>query len=255
MIKEGVWVVGDGRSIRSFIDRWVLEAQGYIVRPVETTSPQPELNVGDWIDQDTCRWNETAVREAMRDRDVDVFLLLHIPWDRRKNVMKWPRTRNGKVTVRSAYHSITCTKQGSGETNNSEGLNMWAAIWKTYVWPKVQVFMWELAANVLVVRSNLARMGIQLNPTCPSCEDIETREHVILGCWARQVWAGLQGMELRAQVPGSLEVWLGNQLTTPGASKEVIECDQTKCMITRFIWKSRCRLIYENKVPNPMVII
>lgn len=59
---------------------------------------------------------------------------------------------------------------------------MWSEIWKVKMLPKIKVWGWKLAANAVVVRENLSQRGVQTILTCPLSDQVETQEHLIMGC-------------------------------------------------------------------------
>lgn len=76
-----------------------------------------------------------------------------------EDIFRWPCTPDGRIMVRSAYHAIK-NANTSAETNEAmlitnTSSNIWSAIWRAKVWPKVQVFMWRLVTNLVAVKSNL----------------------------------------------------------------------------------------------------
>lgn len=86
---------------------------------------------------------------------------------------------------------------------------LWTAIWKSKVVPKIKNFAWKLVSKAIVVRDNLGRRGLQILECCPLCLCVETVDHLILDCdWAKVVWTELLG---RSDIRGgcaSVNQWL-----------------------------------------------
>lgn len=130
-------------------------------------------------------------------------------------------------------------------------------IWKAKVWPKVKVFMWKFASNALVVRSNLERMGAPTSPVCLTCVEVETREHVLMGCrWTSEVWEGVLGIQMNVVHNDSLTPWmLGGNIPSFVRGTETNRTWEL-CMYTCwFIWKGMCKMAFENKSPNLILMI
>lgn len=104
--QTGVWTVGGGRSIRPFQDQWIAGTQGPGVRARPHFQQEPNTYVVDWIDSATKSWREDLVREAVHPDDVEIVLQQDIPMIQHSDILRWPHTRSGKMSVRTAYHSI-----------------------------------------------------------------------------------------------------------------------------------------------------
>lgn len=104
----------------------------------------------------------------------------------RGDELRWTFERGGKVTSRSTYHFILFQQRvlESREEAHEDGSMqyMWTTIWKVRILPKIKVFGWKLTAKALAVRESLSRRGVQIPSTCPMCDQVETQEHLILGC-------------------------------------------------------------------------
>lgn len=96
-------------------------------------------------------------------------------------------------------------------------------------------------------------MNIDLG--CPICGQVETRDHVVLGCaWTEPIWAATQGVSQTEPTTGTIE-WLdkcraiGNEL---GAAQR----RHWDCMITTWhIWKARYKAEFEGAQSNLIGIL
>lgn len=58
-----------------------------------------------------------------------------------------------------------------------------AWIWHLSIHPRVRLFIWKLAWNVLPTCSLLSRRGMSISPMCPVCGiEEETMDHAIFLC-------------------------------------------------------------------------
>lgn len=106
-------------------------------------------------------WKEGDVRAVVFEEDVDAILNIIIPINGRDDMFRWPHTKDGKLSVRSAYYHI---QDGGGltqgNTNNQPVMgstSLWMTIWSTKVWLKIKAFVWRLATNTLETKDNLVR--------------------------------------------------------------------------------------------------
>lgn len=108
VIKEdGVWSMGNGRSIQAFRDRWVLSALANRIEPcIVNNNQQEEVRVEAWIDHDQSRWNEQRVRAAISPRNADEVLQIPLPTRPREDKLRWPFMKDDMVSIKSTYHRL-----------------------------------------------------------------------------------------------------------------------------------------------------
>lgn len=102
----GVWALGDGKTIRPFVDPWLSGryAQRLGLHPI--TQAQASCRLEDWIDHDAKAWKESIVRAALSREEAKAVLQITVPRDHRGDQLIWPFEKDGLVTVRSAYHYV-----------------------------------------------------------------------------------------------------------------------------------------------------
>ncbi|KAL0458057.1 UNVERIFIED_CONTAM: hypothetical protein Slati_0432900 [Sesamum latifolium] len=109
--------------------------------------------------------------------------------------IRWHYERNGRYSVKSAYHLLSKglwgRAQGGASGSTSYRSDSWSFIWTAKVPPKVRMFAWRVCRNSLPTVMNLARRGVTVSGACPWCGDeSEDVLHCLLGCpFARLVWA------------------------------------------------------------------
>lgn len=129
-------------------------------------------------------WREDKIRAAVSEEEADLILSVPIPLAYRADGLCWPHERSGKISARSAYHFIRSKAREAGASHDPNhqlqvDQNLWAAIWKTPVMPKVRTFAWKLLSKSVLVRERLVRRGLPVSPGCPVCNQIEMVEHLI----------------------------------------------------------------------------
>lgn len=65
-----------------------------------------EERMAMWIDSNSRSWNEVLVRQVVLPNEVQDVLQVPIPLIPRDDVLRWPFTRDRKVSVKSAYHKL-----------------------------------------------------------------------------------------------------------------------------------------------------
>lgn len=173
--------------VLAFRDRWILSNRDN--RPVPSSvigELQTDVRLDEWIDSTNGRWDAATVEAVVGTSQASSVLQIPLPVEPREDILRWPFTQDGRVTVKSAYHRIR--EKGRAETEPTVSAHAWTKIWSSNVWPKVKFFLWKFASNTVAVRSNLARRGVQVSPICLSCDEEETTEHAVTGCcWTREI--------------------------------------------------------------------
>ncbi|KAK7269699.1 hypothetical protein RIF29_22433 [Crotalaria pallida] len=105
-----------------------------------------------------------------------------------------------------------------GSTSATPLEQRWKKIWTTQeALPRVKETVWRACKHTLPVRVALRRRGVQVDPTCPCCDqEEETVSHAILSCpRAQQVWfASPLGLRTSMSNNHGLEEWLTHIIQT-----------------------------------------
>jgi hypothetical protein len=117
-----------------------------------------------------------------------------------------------------------------------------AFIWKTFVPPRVQLFMWLLTQRRIKSRSLLVKKHIVDSATCEICNyGDETPEHIIHGCTiSKEVWRclGLQSI---------ISMDMRQLHTVSSTSAPVPEFPSFIALICWHIWKARNAKIFSSE--------
>lgn len=131
------WVVGNGREVRFWTDKWLTTASLQELTVVDVPQDQLELRVSDlWGNQTGWDFSQicTYVPETVRLR------LLAVVLDNvtgAKDRLSWGPTPDGKFTVSSAYKMMT-----RDDTPRVDMSCMFAGIWGAVVPERVRIFLW-----------------------------------------------------------------------------------------------------------------
>ena len=209
LLKEGlVWRVGDGSKIKVWEDPWLPE--GDTRRPRAVRGSSVVEAVADRINPTTGAWDETMIQGIFPPEDVKTILSISICDDMEDN-LAWHFDPKGIFSVKSAYKvgvmlrdrscgsDAACSRVSTGKCQVNFD---WNHIWKMRVPNKLKMFVWRLAHNSLALRMKIARIGIELDTSCPVCHrKNEDGGHIFLKCkHAKECWGRLGLGETREKL-------------------------------------------------------
>ena len=104
---------------------------------------------------------------------------------RGRDSLAWRDNPRGVFDLRSAYSLV------NGTTQDLTFSTKW--IWKANTLPRIKTFMWQCAHNSIGVKGCLIRRGMDIDDTCPFCQEgVETVMHALRDCsWVRLIWRQL----------------------------------------------------------------
>lgn len=105
---------------------------------------------------------------------------------------------NGGYSVKSGYRLLTKPVSGAAQIIQQ----VWNAIWRISVLPKIKNFLWRMLHNVLPTCVILVQKQVAVQVLCPVCEqEPESIEHVLLlSGFARGVWLVLNNLQVQTQI-------------------------------------------------------
>jgi len=192
LLKEGLmWKVGTGENIRIWGDRW-LPHNSHALYPL-LDGLDEQSTVDSLINQDSKWWNVPYIERFFLAEAVAQICSLKISPVSQVDRLIWAGTKNGKFSVRSAYHlevERRSRSMGSGSLPASAN-PFWKVIWKLKVPRAVQVFLWRGCNNILPTKEKLFHRKVVSDPFCPICgTEVETLGHFLWRCgWSSGVWA------------------------------------------------------------------
>lgn len=142
LIREGLWIVGDGRSIWAFSDPWIYTKRGWRTEEHQRTDRLEDTKVAELIQQDRT-WDEQRIRSTLCHSDAEHILQVPIPAEECPNILIWPYTEDGVATVRSVYHRLRETQERNPADLNgrkTRATSIWRAVWNTHTTPTIRNF-------------------------------------------------------------------------------------------------------------------
>lgn len=192
LTKSLVKKVGNGKSLRVWMDPWIYE-EGWRASYRKQTFFNHDLRVKDLIHRPTRGWNLDYLNELCFPNDVRL-ILKQKPVIRTNDFWCWDHNKSGDYTVKSGYW-LACRLnkpellQEASQQPSINGLK--EQIWSIHTVPKIKAFLWRASSNALPVTDLLAKRGVILDSRCQVCGlEGEYINHVLFTCSiARQVWA------------------------------------------------------------------
>ncbi|XP_023634340.1 uncharacterized protein LOC111829476 [Capsella rubella] len=245
--------VGTGESISVWNDPW-LPAQ--YPRPATRNSslaePLTNLSVNQLIDTQTGSWKVQLLQALFDPEDVPIISAIPIRFPQGKDYRFWHFTKSGKYSVKSGYMVSrdtrrTCNVYGP-DTNQLQ-----AHVWKVKCPPKLRHFLWQVLRGCISVNNNLARRGLNCDPLCSRCGEVESTLHAVFQC------------------PPTLQTWALSQVpTAPGvfpteslfANMDHLFWRTPKDLdvsmypwIMWYIWKARNEKVFDNIDRDPREVL
>ncbi|OMO54692.1 reverse transcriptase [Corchorus capsularis] len=144
VLAEGCrWRVGDGASIRVFVDKWINSPPSY--KPMSQYVEDENLNirVSDLIDVDLKAWRVDVLERLFSDEDKFRIQCLPLSSYPRCDSLVWNLDPMGQYTVKSGYF-VARKLLGREEFPIHSRSIIWKSIWDARIYPKVRYFAWRL---------------------------------------------------------------------------------------------------------------
>ena len=137
-----------------------------------------------------------VVRQNFLHPDAEAILNIPLNPAGGEDTLAWALEKSGIYSVKSAYRSqvtqneISSLEEGTITESSSANKQLWTALWKLDVVPKVQVFWWRVLRRILPDSSTLQHRHIKHNSLCGVCKAMnEDLLHALISyAHARKFW-------------------------------------------------------------------
>ncbi|XP_019170430.1 PREDICTED: uncharacterized protein LOC109165997 [Ipomoea nil] len=233
--------IGDGRSTKIGRDPWLVQAENpYVTTQLhDTVSDAP---VSSLMNMAGTAWDRDCVMDVFNARDAAYILNTPLSIRRPMDAWVWKGDSKGAYTVKSCYRLLTREVQTDYD---------WNRIWHLQVPPKVRVFAWQLAKDVLPTREALARKRVACMVICHMCGTVdETNAHMFRDCYHVRVLWGAAGLPVLTHDHGSIVQWFFEQIAH-------LKDDLLPkfVMICWAVWKSRNATVWSGVQFNAAVVL
>ncbi|XP_026451504.1 uncharacterized protein LOC113351785 [Papaver somniferum] len=253
ILKYAKWQVGNGSVINIWTSNWI---------PSMLTALQDwnELNISNYqwvsqlVDDASAQWNILLLRQLFTEAQVNSILTIPIQLDQ-QDILIWPYTTSGIFTTASAYKML-CENDGIDYATPNISPQSWLKFWKLKMPYKYQLFLWKVIHNVLPVRAKLFWHMDNSEKSCSLCHTglQDYVDHLLLHCpFAQAIWRNFFPHHYPSIMQHTTVVsWVQNwkhQNASININTSIITIHMIDC-IMHFIWKHRCRVIFDGVSPN-----
>lgn len=183
--RGGLWRVGNGKSIKAWGDKWILNVGPVVYR--EDVAASMNINfVSHLMLPMNGGWNRELVDYVCWPPTARAILAIPLPLQPGEDGFFWLATTDGRYSSKTGYQFI-CNERLANQASSSLGPSMsaslWNKLWRADAVPTCRETAWKACLGTLPVRTELHRRGVAPDPSCPWCLDApETVEHTLLYC-------------------------------------------------------------------------
>jgi hypothetical protein len=208
------------------------------------------------MDKQARSWIPETVYAFFYEEIADQIMQIQISKDG-EDFIRWPHTRNGIYSVKSAYNLartdkffVSRSKRGGGSSSAASEEKQWKSVWKITAPDKMKINLWRFAHDCLPSGVQLVRHNIPTHPACVFCGKEEDIEHALLQCpFAREVWRGVKtsfNIRLARRDFMSPKLWLFSFLS------RATELEATVLAVgCWYIWDTRNDVRKNQQNPDP----
>ncbi|KAG7594637.1 Ribonuclease H-like superfamily [Arabidopsis thaliana x Arabidopsis arenosa] len=245
VIPSKIWVLGNGRQVKFWTDRWLFnrilseEAGGLLPQGYES------MVVNDlWRDGNG--WRMDMITPYVSDNArLELTSVVVDKVTGARDRLSWSESVDGNFSVKSAYNLLT---RNSDPRPNLE--KFYSRVWRVTAPERVRVFLWLVGNQVLMTNAERSRRHLSSTDVCPVCKGgVETILHILRDCPAMMgIWTRiLPPRKRRTFFDKSLLEWVFDNL-----SDENEYCESTWAtmfaMAVWWSWKWRCDNVFGNNI-------
>jgi len=141
------WLVGDGRRLNIWDDRWLLRPHTFKPRTPKSAA-WANLKVSDLIDHDSGCWRTELAHQIFPNCNAELILSIPLCSSWPSNKLIWHYHSQGYFTVCSAYHMLAFEYQASAGSVSMQDNFLWRATWRCSVPKHICLFGWRAAAGL-----------------------------------------------------------------------------------------------------------
>jgi hypothetical protein len=125
LLLQGVqWGIGNGKSVKIMSDHWIPERPPYMLKPLESIPSTATVHC--LIDEEDGSWVQETVSAFFDKETADLILQVPISRHGGDDFVRWPHTKDGIYSVRSAYNMaradkffVAQSKRGRGSSSSA----------------------------------------------------------------------------------------------------------------------------------------
>ena len=163
LLRGLTWVIGNGKSVRFWLDSWVENERPLIKKATAAVSDVHFLRkVAEYVDEDGQWLWQDFVHVLPANTCLKIAAINPPNRAAQRDVVVWGRSPNGCFTTKSAYELIE-------ESCWTELNKNWMALWKGRGPQRIRSFLWLALHNKLLTNENHFKRHIAASPNCVRC--------------------------------------------------------------------------------------
>ena len=240
------WVIGDGKSIKFWTDRWLFNKP--LIEDVVGHLPMgyERLVIKDlW--QEGGGWDLSRIAPwVSEEKRMELAAVVVDNFTGAKDRLSWGESADGKFTVSSAYAFVT---RKIYQTQDLE--SFYRRVWRVVAPERVRTFLWMVSNQILMTNAERARRHLYDSDICTVCKGgVESILHVLRDCPAMAgIWQQIIPQRRRRQFfSQSLLEWLYTNLQADTVVDGQLWATSF-ALAAWWSWKWRCGNVFgENKL-------
>ena len=234
--EQAIWIIGDGKQINIWEDRWLPSSPISCPSPLLTKSSK----VSSFIT--TNHWTIPSWFKHQYPFLVSDILQIHLPSKPSVDHLIWPLSPKGELTFKDAYKFY----------NNSQPVHWVSHLWKPFIPPRVSCLSWKIMQNRVPTQDNLQKRGMFFVSRCEICKtNVDNVEHLFLKCpYAHTLWSWLfSSFLINKDIPNSTShMW--RMIFKVRMSSQLLNLWISGCMLAfHLIWDTRNQAIFDGNRP------
>ncbi|KAK6138023.1 hypothetical protein DH2020_028219 [Rehmannia glutinosa] len=187
--------ISSGDNCKIWGDPWVPK-HPFVLRSHPPAHIHPNALVLTLIDSDSRTWKSTLINDLFPEEKAKLILSISLNTVVSPDRWYWFHSKNGKFSVKSAYHLIMdnpndfaeATEFGSSSSGHSP---IWKKLWSLKIPSRIIHFGWKLLSRTLPCPENLVRRHLSHPGLCPFCGSNDlSSAHTFFNCpIVAHVWA------------------------------------------------------------------
>ena len=143
IMKKGIWwQVGNGDSIRIWMDKWIPTPSTYKVVSPPVGLPL-EARVSELVDPNSRMWRTELVRHIFLPHEAHKICSIALSFKLLEDEQIWAQMNDGRFSVQSAYKiamDLSSESLGGVASDDSKQRRFWKQLWKINTPHKVRHF-------------------------------------------------------------------------------------------------------------------
>lgn len=165
-----LWKVGNGRRIHSRNDAWIPSLAAEKI--TSNVSYDSNCQVEELLNIHQC-WDIGKLNNLFLPYEVDAIIHVPIQGENIEDARYWKFEKKGSYSIRTGYWALNNSSEtlslGTLKSECSEKSSLWSKIWALNIPPRVKVFVWKFAHDIVAAEANLIKHHVPGSSMCVLC--------------------------------------------------------------------------------------